>query len=49
VGRTLSVSVERKGRDGVLPKSAVNELVAWLEGVAAVEREAGSIVIARPR
>jgi hypothetical protein len=48
-GRNLSVIIERKGRDGVLPKSSVKDLVTWLESVAAAEREAGSIVIARPR
>lgn len=47
-GRMLSVSVDRKGREGVLPKSSVKDLVAWLEGVATAEREAGSIVISRP-
>jgi transglutaminase-like putative cysteine protease len=49
LGRTLSVSVDRKGREGVLPKSRLKDLVAWLESVAVAEREAGSIVISRSR
>ncbi len=48
-GRTLSVAIEREGREGILPKTRVLDLAKWLESVAAAEREAGSIVISRPR
>ena len=38
-----------EGREGILPKNRVLDLAKWLESVAAAEREAGSIVISRPR
>jgi transglutaminase-like putative cysteine protease len=46
-GRVFSVSQRRVGRKGVLPPERLDDLIAWLEQVAAATRESGSIVVKR--
>jgi len=46
-GRILTVTQRRAGRTGILPPDRVNDLVQWLEQVAAASRESDSIVLSR--
>ncbi len=48
-GRMLEVRSRRVNGKGVLAPERINEVVAWLEKVAAETREAGSLVLLRKR
>jgi transglutaminase-like putative cysteine protease len=47
-GRVLTISQRRIGGTGVLPPDRVNDVITWLEQVAAATREGASIVLMRP-
>jgi transglutaminase-like putative cysteine protease len=46
-GRVFTVTERRVGKRGVLPPDRLNDLVAWLEQLAAATRESASIVLRR--
>ncbi|NOT07058.1 MAG: DUF3857 domain-containing protein [Gemmatimonadales bacterium] len=48
-GDRLTVTQRRVAARGVLPPSRLDELVRWLEQVAAATRDAGSVVVLKPQ